>query len=184
MDRRKLLLTAFFIFTVMGISAHPHIYVDPTVEVVTNGNVVTGIKVNWLWDKWSSEDVKNECDLDRNGSFNTKEIQLVYKYYFENLKNFDYFTEVYINGRQIRITDITGFTALIRGDKRVRYSFTIPLRKPEKSPTKIGLCFSDDTIYVAFEQNVVVLPGAGHQIRNFKVSSYGYYGVQFLFHFY
>lgn len=179
--RKKILLPVIFFALAVGLYAHPHVFIKPSVKVLVKGNIISGIKVSWQWDQWSSKEVLRECDTNKDGFLNAQEIELVNKYYFANLRNFDYFTEIYINGRQIRIRKVAGFTASVDKTGIVRMGFTVPVESNLKTPAKVGLCFNDNTIYVAFEKGVVVLPTNGHAMKNFKESNYGYYGIQFLF---
>lgn len=183
MNRLKCFILLLIFFSLACIvSAHPHIYVNSTVQVLVKNDNLSGVRVTWVWDKWSSENVLNDCDLDKNGTFNTQEIQLVKKYYFQQLAGFGYFTELYVNGRELRVKKVTGFSAQVNKNGSVIFGFTIPITSRTEIPTKIGICFNDQSYYVAFEQDVTVRPVQGYRITNFKKSGYGYYGVQFLFH--
>jgi len=178
---KKSLLLFCFLSLVTILYGHPHLFIKPSIEIVIDTNVINGIKITWEWDKWWSEDVINECDIDKNGILDKKEIKLVYKTFFIGIKDFNYFTEIYINNNKIKINNILDFTANVNKDKIVTYDFIIPIGFKFEAGTKIKICFNDKTIYTAFDENIVLIPIKDHNFENLKMSDCGYYGVQIIF---
>lgn len=178
--KRILLLFCFFLLSTL-LHSHPHLFIKPSVEVVITNSTIKGIKITWEWDKWWSEDVINECDIDKNNAFDKKEIQLIYKNFFSGVKDFNYFTEIYVNKNKSRINTVLDFNASINKDNIVAYSFIIPLEVKYETGIKIKICFNDETIYTAFDKNLILVSNTDYTFNNLKISEYSYYGVQVAF---
>jgi len=104
-------------------------------------------------------------DFDKNGNnrLEPSEIENVKKGAFLNLRNFDYFTHVNINGKEFKVQYVTDFSAEIVGDCLV-YQFFVPCHI-HATDTFQEICLSvyDHTFYcdVALTENPVTYQKEG-----------------------
>lgn len=106
--------------------AHPHVFIETSFEFVFDDAKLTGIAVIWSFDEIFSASVIIDHDHNKNHVFEEKESKSVERGAFSNLKNYDYFLHIDINGRQFKIKTVTDFKAVIV-DRRIVYRFLIPL---------------------------------------------------------
>ncbi|HOF00634.1 MAG TPA: DUF1007 family protein [Spirochaetota bacterium] len=172
-----LFITAFIYFNSLAYS-HPHLFIKSSSDFLIKDNFIKGIKISWTWDKWWSEDVINECDKNNDNLFDEKETQLIYEDFFIGIEDFNYFTEITINNKKIKIAGVKDFKAFINSDKIVTYIFVIPIEVKIEDEVKISLAFNDETIYTAFDKNVVLKNITGYAYKNLKITNYSYYGVK------
>jgi ABC-type uncharacterized transport system substrate-binding protein len=55
------------------VSAHPHVWIDSTIEFVFSAQQVAGVRVTYLFDEMYSLTMINQYDQDGNGLFSPKE---------------------------------------------------------------------------------------------------------------
>ena len=174
---RILLIFTLIIPFSRELQGHPHLFIKPAVEIIRINESSDGIRIFWEWDRWWSREVIRECDTDRNGRFDNKEIDIIYKDFFSALRNFSFFTGIQINGRRLRINSVTQFHAEIGADEIVSYSFVIPLNSSINSPTNIRIFFNDETIYTAFDRTIGLAENPFFSFSNIDVSNYSHYGI-------
>lgn len=181
MKKRKKILLIFFLMLLNNVFfCHPHLFIKPSIKVLTDYKIVKGIQFSWEWDKWWSQDVLESCDKDKNGKFDSKELNLVYKDFFIGIKDFDYFTIIFINSKKIIIKNILNFHAEINNNI-VTYCFFILLDIQEKNKINFKIIFNDETIYTAFDDKIEILDINNENYLNCKISRYSYYGTQIIF---
>jgi ABC-type uncharacterized transport system substrate-binding protein len=173
----RFLIILLFIVGAVKSEAHPHLFIEPSLKLLVTDQKITGLRVNWLWDKWWTEDVMAQCDLDKNGHLDSSEIKKVYKDFFIGIKSFNFFTEVEVNKKTIKYSDIKNFNARLNTENLLEYEFEIPLNQPLEVKANIRVRFSDQTIYTAFSAEI---PVSGNKviIEAVKSDSYGFYGAQ------
>jgi len=115
----------FLFISSNNLQAHPHVFIDAQVKVYFDASGVKGYKITWTFDKMFSELMIDEFDDDVDDQFNEQEQKLIYQKAFSNLKKFDYFTKILIDGKPFEIKYITNFKAQIH-DEVMTYSFFIP----------------------------------------------------------
>ena len=106
-------------------SAHPHVFIDNRIEVFFNEEGLKGFNHEWTFDEMFSSTIIQEFDLNTDGKFGEEEIKKVEKGAFSNLKEYNYFTDIKINGHQFKIQTIKDFYAEIDSGVMV-YDFFIP----------------------------------------------------------
>lgn len=60
-------LAALFALLPLPVAAHPHVFVDATVEVLTEGGAVTGIRLAWTYDDLFSLMLTEDLGIDGDG---------------------------------------------------------------------------------------------------------------------
>lgn len=136
--------------------AHPHVWVDSIVTAHMENGKVTAIKEDWLFDEDFSASVLGDVRKAKGMAGPSKapltpgEIAKLQQNAFSNLKNYDYFTHIWLNGEAMKIKpDVEGFSVRIEGDQ-LRYFFTVrpaePILLPKGKPLTVGVW--DDSYYV------------------------------------
>nr|WP_315986544.1 DUF1007 family protein [Microvirga sp. Mcv34] len=94
------LLAAVLAGLVSPVLAHPHVWVTAKAEVVydQSGNVA-GVRHTWTFDKSYSAYVTQGLDKDSDGRLTSEELKDLAKENTESLVDFDYFTELKVNGK-------------------------------------------------------------------------------------
>lgn len=144
------LIAVLFLGLTAPALSHPHVFITGRTVFVFDRNRLTGMEVQWEFDPMFSSQIITSCDKNSDGRFDAVENGEVKAGFFQNLKNFDYFTQVWVNNIFKRTTAVTGFQAAINGDK-VSYTFFIPLNIPLGSgEISVKAAFSDSSSFVAF----------------------------------
>lgn len=72
--------------------AHPHVFIDNTVEFIWNGKDLRGAYVQWTFDSAFSSEIINWLDVNHDGKFDDEENRQVYDNAFINLRHYYYYT--------------------------------------------------------------------------------------------
>ena len=139
----------FFVFflTEGEVSGHAHVWIHHAVIVHFNQDGMAGFKQEWVFDEMFSNMIIHDFDKDQSGKLEPAEVEDVYKGAFSNLKNFEYFTHVKINGKRFKVEFVKDFNAKIV-KKRVVYHFFVPCRvKATSSFKEIRIGIYDKSFY-------------------------------------
>jgi ABC-type uncharacterized transport system substrate-binding protein len=121
-------LACFFsvVFLTEGkLLGHAHVWINNAVIVHFDKNGMAGFKQEWIFDEMFSNMIIHDFDKNRNSKFEPAEVKEVYKGAFSNLKNFEYFTHVKINGEPFKVVFVKDFNAEIVKNK-ITYHFFVP----------------------------------------------------------
>ena len=130
------------------ISAHPHVFIDTKIKVYFDEKGMSGIKLTWTFDDLFSELMMDEFDEDFDEQFNKEEQKVIYSKAFTNLKKFNYFTEIIIDGKAFDIKYVTNFTASLN-DGIMVYSFFIPCHiSANNTNRKVDIYTYDNSYYM------------------------------------
>ncbi len=135
-----------------SLGAHPHVFVDTRVETEISSGEMEGFWVEWTFGQFYSAGIIRDFDRNRDGRFSAAEEAQVQQGAFSNLKNYDYFMRVYLDGTELpKVSGVESFSASIVSGPRMRYRFFIPLRR-ELSPGEHELILSifETTCFSAF----------------------------------
>lgn len=136
-----------FLFISSNLFAHPHVFIDNRPTIVFDEKGLKEIKISWEFDEMFGQGIILELDLNGNGKFEKKEIEIVKKEMFDNLKQYNYQTFVYLNNKLIKLEEVSGFQAEIKNDK-LFYNFTLPCRVDAKDEfQEVVVMFIDPTNY-------------------------------------
>ena len=151
MSHRKIFLVGLLIF-ILSIPAftawsHPHVFLYSTVKVVFDEKGLAGVQVNWVFDEMFSSMMILDFDKNGNGRFEPSEIASVKKGGFENLRQFDYFVHIKIEGKPFKVKYVTDFLAEISKGK-MAYRFFVPCHvRAAESSKEVKLSIYDATFY-------------------------------------
>lgn len=131
-----------------GAGAHPHIWISAEASFVFKDENVVAIRQTWIFDEFFSAALIKDFDVNRDGRFDEAETEQLRQNAFSALKDFTYFTHVRVDGKDAKITEVSGFSAEIDGGKIV-YRFTAHLPEPVDPRTqKASFGLYDHSYYV------------------------------------
>lgn len=127
--------------------AHPHVFIFSAVVVAFDENGLSGFDIRWQFDEMFSSMIFLDYDKNGNRQFESSEIATIQKEAFANLRKFDYFTHIKINGKPFKAQFVTDFSAQIKKDKLI-YRFFIPCHVQAIETIKtVKLAIYDQTFY-------------------------------------
>ncbi len=137
-----------FLFITDYVAAHPHVFIDNAITIVFNQEELAGIEVNWLFDEMFSSMLIHDYDENKDGVFDLAEIEAIKNGAFSNLRKFNYFTRIKINGEPFIVELVENFSVSMQ-DNCVVYNFFIPCKlKTEIGYKEIKISIYDDSYYV------------------------------------
>jgi ABC-type uncharacterized transport system substrate-binding protein len=126
---------------------HAHVWVSSAVFVYFDEQGISGFRLEWVFDEMFSNMIIHDYDNDQNGELEPEEVKEVHDGAFSNLKNFEYFTHVKINGEPFEVKSVTDFNAKIVMN-RVVYHFFVPCDvKAMSSFQEIRVGIYDESFY-------------------------------------
>ncbi len=157
MKGRIFIFIGFVLSLHLSLYAHPHIFIDCSVEFVWEKTDLKGFYVEWEFDRFFSADIIRSFDTDRNGVFDAQETRKIFQSAFSNLKNFHYFTFIRQGKQRTSPASVSQFSVsqkngqviyrffvelsrFPKGDLFVAiydYTFFCDVRFREKSPVKL-----------------------------------------------
>ena len=110
-------------------AAHPHVWINAVATFLFEDRMLVGVHHHWEFDEMFGSYVIEEHDANGDGKLDRAEIASIQANAFSNLRDYDYFTHVRIDGKDMPLQEVTDFTARIENGVLV-YEFTMPLAKP------------------------------------------------------
>lgn len=149
----KVIVLPFFLLTLFPMKAevfgHAHVWIHNGIIVHFDKNGLAGFKEEWVFDEMFSHMIIHDFDRNQNGRFEPFETSEIYKGAFSNLKNFNYFTHVKINGKSFKVSFVKDFKAKIVKN-RVVYHFFVPCHvKATSSFKEIRISIYDESFYTS-----------------------------------
>jgi ABC-type uncharacterized transport system substrate-binding protein len=132
--------------------AHPHVWVTvETTVLYDDKQQITALKENWTFDKAYSQYALDGLEQDASGNYTPAAFAELTKENIESLKDYNYFTEIYVEGKRIETAPPIGATN-VRDDKAIlHFTMTVPLAQPIKPGTlKVSFLVYDPEFYISF----------------------------------
>jgi len=130
-----------------GLSAHPHVFITQSIQIVFNDKGLAGFKVRWQFDDMFSAMIAGDYDKNENGRLEAAEKKAIRKEAFEPLAEHNYFTFIKIDGKSFQVQYIKDFEARLE-NKRLQYRFLIPCHVTAISHSKkLTVATYDSTYY-------------------------------------
>jgi ABC-type uncharacterized transport system substrate-binding protein len=146
------LMTAALCITSTLAAAHPHVWIRYAVTAQTKDHKLTAINETWVFSKGFPVSLVGDfSDAPTSGPLDPKHTALIYEQAFQALRNADYFTHVFVNGKAMPVGEAKNFSVAIE-DHQMVYRFLVPLKTPvdmRRAPVEVGIW--DDTFFVDFE---------------------------------
>lgn len=144
-----LFISLLILIPYYSVHTHPHVFIDGDVKVKFDKKGLAGFHVNWIFDTMFSDMMINDFDFNHNGKFDPKEQKTLLKDSFSNLKEFNYFILVNIEGKKFPVKFARDFKASIKNNKMI-YTFFVPCHvKAIKIEKKISFAMYDQSYYTA-----------------------------------
>jgi len=159
----KSVLWAALALLAAPLSAHPHVWVDVQAEVVLADGTVDGVWTEWTFDDMFSQLILTDNDPKGTGKVDAKMNASIKRTYFDNLRNFDYFSHFIVGTKELKVPTPQKFQATITPKGLVKYRFYLPLAAPLGKST-FSVSFYDDSYFtdMKFQKtNPVVLTVTG-----------------------
>jgi ABC-type uncharacterized transport system substrate-binding protein len=129
-------------------AAHPHIWIEHAVTVVMGPAGIEGVRFTWEFDPLFSNLIFQEFDADRDKKFAPSEVRAIEAKHLDNLKAYDYFVEVKLQGAPVPVT-VKDFQVSVGSNGQVSYAFTVPIKGPV-TPASLDIAVHDPTYFTAF----------------------------------
>jgi ABC-type uncharacterized transport system substrate-binding protein len=129
-------------------AAHPHIWIEHFLTVVMGPGGVEGIRFAWEFDPLFSSLIFQEFDTDRDKKFSPAEVRAIEAKHLGNLKTYDYFVEIRVQGQVVPIA-VRDFQVSVGNAGQVMYAFTVPVKGPASS-SSLDIAVHDPTYFTAF----------------------------------
>ena len=119
-------LVVWLIAGIAPATAHPHVFITAGATFIFAGEKIAAMRVEWLFDDVFSDTVIQEHDANHDGHFDKKEIADIEAHAFTAVKDFHYFTYLWVAGKMIEPIHVRDFSAR-QANGLVTYSFVVPL---------------------------------------------------------
>jgi len=168
---------------VQGLAAHPHVFVDQKLHFISDGNTCIAVELEWLFDSMFSATILEDTHITKKGELSVAEQASIKKTYFDNLKYYNFFTKLSVDGKARKLPTPENFESWL-SDGRVGYRFRFPI-KPAFGPGKhkVEVLVVDETYFTDFtplDQMITSVRGpvleAAHlvfPVRTIDVGSWG-----------
>jgi ABC-type uncharacterized transport system substrate-binding protein len=167
LSRHRTLLAASALVTTVTAgpaAAHPHVFIDNAVGFTFADGKVAAVQLEWAFDEVFSGNIIHDYDKNKDGKFDADETARIEQEAFSNLKNYHYFTYVWVDGKAQHPTTAE-FFAVRRHADTVVYSFVVPLIAPiDPRRNRLEIAIYDESYYVevALERRLPIrLEGEG-----------------------
>lgn len=141
-------LLAILVLAGRPAEAHPHVFVTNQVTVLFDGGRITGLRLDWLFDDFFSSTLLEDFDADGDGSFDAAEAAALHDNAFVSLRDYGWFTHLYLDGEARPSPEPSGFQAVAEG-ALVRYRFDLLLPAPvDPAATLFEVAVYDQEYYV------------------------------------
>lgn len=172
MYNRLIVFFLCFFLSATSAYAHPHIFLKNKIHVVYDHEGIKGFKAFWYADDFSTAGLTDGYDENENEKLDDFEIKMFENDSVGNLKKFNYFTYINVNGKALEMKEVTNFKAELI-DGRIVYSFFIP-KKITATPQTTEIVISQyDSSYFSFisfsdDQPVTLINGEKF-VTDFKI---------------
>jgi len=143
-------LALFLVLSPAAVLAHPHVFVAGKAVFVFDSKGLSGIRLKWFFDEMFGTQILEDYDTDRDGRFNPRELATLKNEAFSNLKNYNYFTHIKIDGQAFPVRAVKDFSAGVEGGE-LYYAFFVPCSvSAGTKPRTVVLMVFDPEYYVDF----------------------------------
>ncbi len=144
--------------------AHPHVFVDCSLTFEFDEQGLKGVRQKWWFDEMFAAMILGDFDVNHDNVLTSDEAKALENGAFVNLKNFDYFTRIVVDGKQFKPVDAVEFKPAIE-DSTLVYNFFVPLRiKDDNNKHIVMVAIFDESFYTSIQmdpQNKVLNIPAG-----------------------
>jgi ABC-type uncharacterized transport system substrate-binding protein len=138
--------------------AHPHVWIDYDLTVQFDAGKIAALQMEWSFDEdFTAAVLRDVVGEKKVKTLSAPDVAKIEKNAFSNLKNYGYFTHIFVGDGKAGVGAVTKFSARLNGAKLI-YTFNLGLAQPvDPKAGPIGIGIWDDTYYVD------VGPAEGHE---------------------
>jgi ABC-type uncharacterized transport system substrate-binding protein len=129
--------------------AHPHVWVDYAVGLTVRADGTASFEVEWTYDELWSEVLLETADANRDKRFAPDEVAAFTRQHLDPLKRGNYFLEVRVDRRPVRVEALRGVRLTLGGD-RLTVAFEVPLGVLAAPTGTVEMHVDDPVYFVAF----------------------------------
>ena len=152
---RKRTLTLGLLLGVLCASpvlAHPHVFINNKMTLLFDAGTLKGMSFRWEFDEMFTAMILADFKPQADGTFPPKVASGIKTFAFDNLENYHYFLVFYEGKKQLAKIKIEQFTPSVTSDKKMVYSFFVPLDLPVTAAEQtVRVTVYDDSYFVAFD---------------------------------
>ncbi len=100
----KFIATALLLCVASTALAHPHVFAETRTEVIGNAGKLEALRHVWRFDEFFSSTVQLEFDKDGDNKLSDGELAAIGATIKKSTAQFNYFQNVYDNGREVKMT--------------------------------------------------------------------------------
>ncbi len=166
----------FLLLLVTTLFAHPHTFMDVYPTLKAKNSAKSSMNFKWVMDDMTSAILIMELDTNGNRKIDPNENKFIYKEYFSMFEEYDYYTYIKVNGKNVKLGEPKNFQASIEQGK-ICYSFDIELNAALKDTV---IEFGDKSYYVAMVLKKEFINAEGYETEVTRVED-DYYGFRLAF---
>jgi ABC-type uncharacterized transport system substrate-binding protein len=130
--------------------AHPHVLVDAKSEILFDAQGrMSAVRHAWQFDEAFSSYAMQGLDTNNDGQMSQEELQPLAKVNVDSLQEFDFFTYLKVDDKEIKFAQPTDYWLELRGSQLTLF-YSVPLAEPIKVGKKTTLEVYDPEYFVAF----------------------------------
>lgn len=144
-------LTGFFMMApTLSALAHPHVFADARLEIVSEAGTISALHNIWRFDEVFSSTVLMDFDKNANLELDPEELASIGETVRTSLEEFSYYTTLTVNGKTVPVAKPDVINVDIRDGQLLMF---FVLRPKEAMPLKGKLSFGvyDPTMYTAMD---------------------------------
>ena len=131
-------------------AAHPHVFVDYGMVVAFAADGSVHAQFTWTYDEMFSSMIIESLGPRTGRGLTATDTRAIERTQFQPLKAGQYFLDIRVDGRPVRVTAVRDFRASLDGD-RVSFVFTVPIPLQNAREGTLEIRVDDPTYFVAFE---------------------------------
>ncbi len=135
------------IFSSLRAEAHPHVFVDCSLTFEFDEQGLKGVRQKWWFDEMFAAMILGDFDKNHDNILTPDEAKALEQGAFINLKNFDYFTRIYVDGSPFKPVEAVQFIPSIE-DGTLIYTFLVPLRL-DHNKHEVKVAVYDESFYTS-----------------------------------
>lgn len=145
--KRCFLLAAGLLLGTGALFSHPHAWISAKASLVVEDGKLKGLWAEWTMDDMFSAILVADYDRNQDGQFTGPELADLRSDYFDNLKNFGFFTKVWRQGKTVPLTEARDFTCSLKGGTAAVYKFFLPLDLKLSAGQEVSVAMYDESFY-------------------------------------
>jgi len=132
--------------------AHPHVFINNKMTLVFDGGILKGMSFRWEFDEMFTAMILADFKPQAGGTFTAKVASGIKTFAFDNLENYHYFLVFSVGKKQLSRIKIEQFVPSVTNDKKMVYTFFVPLDVPVTADEQtVRVTVYDDSYFVAFD---------------------------------